>query len=565
MRGVVKQSLAELFGNKLNVLILCLLTFLTSFMYFFVEASIDTNIKNLSSRSKLSSNEHEFLVGLSSNRILAIAFLFGLTVITCFVFYMFYKKLFNLNRKELGCYRALGFTKSGITIIFITFTFGLVLLFLLLGLVVGYYYSYILLETYHSSYGIDNIKRGISIASVTIGVVFPLLFACLMPILASRIFRKPEVAMLMSGAKGRRKRRKTFKTISNVCNLLPSKYAFSTRVALRNPFNIFLVLLSVYLYMTLIVLSFSLNMSSSNVLESQKALRHYKYEVIFPKESLELNNQNQQLFFLKNKVTLDFKSKKLQQTLIAMDNGDYFALTDGKKKIALKEKGIVINQRIAQLYNLKKGDKIKINLGNSSKELTVKAVANNGDYNTIYIKRSYFNKIVYKNQNVYNGMWSDTLPSTLKGATVNKYSDYVRELEKNNVSNKLSAVINQILACVFGVLIIFLALLLNFQDNTENFKYLLKLGYLPKEIHNMLINIYFPIISAGFLSMILPSIFTSTKILNLLSLQTGDYMPFSTNIFIFLYSFIFLSILYFIILVFFNLQLKRSLKNRDDG
>lgn len=565
MRGVVKQSLAELFGNKLNVLILCLLTFLTSFMYFFVEASIDTNIKNLSSRSKLSSNEHEFLVGLSSNRILAIAFLFGLTVITCFVFYMFYKKLFNLNRKELGCYRALGFTKSGITIIFITFTFGLVLLFLLLGLVVGYYYSYILLETYHSSYGIDNIKRGISIASVTIGVVFPLLFACLMPILASRIFRKPEVAMLMSGAKGRRKRRKTFKTISKVCNLLPSKYAFSTRVALRNPFNIFLVLLSVYLYMTLIVLSFSLNMSSSNVLESQKALRHYKYEVIFPKESLELNNQNQQLFFLKSKVTLDFKSKKLQQTLIAMDNGDYFALTDGKKKIALKEKGIVINQRIAQLYNLKKGDKIKINLGNSSKELTVKAVANNGDYNTIYIKRSYFNKIVYKNQNVYNGMWSDTLPSTLKGATVNKYSDYVRELEKNNVSNKLSAVINQILACVFGVLIIFLALLLNFQDNTENFKYLLKLGYLPKEIHNMLINIYFPIISAGFLSMILPSIFTSTKILNLLSLQTGDYMPFSTNIFIFLYSFIFLSILYFIILVFFNLQLKRSLKNRDDG
>ena len=564
MRGVVKQSLAELFGNKLNVLILCLLTFLTSFMYFFVEASIDTNIKNLSSRSKLSSNEHEFLVGLSSNRILAIAFLFGLTVITCFVFYMFYKKLFNLNRKELGCYRALGFTKSGITIIFITFTFGLVLLFLLLGLVVGYYYSYILLETYHSSYGIDNIKRGISIASITIGVV-PLLFACLMPILASRIFRKPEVAMLMSGAKGRRKRRKTFKTISNVCNLLPSKYAFSTRVALRNPFNIFLVLLSVYLYMTLIVLSFSLNMSSSNVLESQKALRHYKYEVIFPKESLELNNQNQQLFFLKSKVTLGFKSKKLQQTLIAMDNGDYFALTDGKKKIALEEKGIVINQRIAQLYNLKKGDKIKINLGNSSKELTVKAVANNGDYNTIYIKRSYFNKIVYKNQNVYNGMWSDTLPSTLKGATVNKYSDYVRELEKNNVSNKLSAVINQILACVFGVLIIFLALLLNFQDNTENFKYLLKLGYLPKEIHNMLINIYFPIISAGFLSMILPSIFTSTKILNLLSLQTGDYMPFSTNIFIFLYSFIFLSILYFIILVFFNLQLKRSLKNRDDG
>lgn len=565
MRGVVKQSLAELFGNKLNVLILCLLTFLTSFMYFFVEASIDTNIKNLSSRSKLSSNEHEFLVGLSSNRILAIVFLFGLTVITCFVFYMFYKKLFNLNRKELGCYRALGFTKSGITIIFVTFTFGLVLLFLLLGLVVGYYYSYILLETYHSSYGIDNIKRGISIASVTIGVVFPLLFACLMPILASRIFRKPEVAMLMSGAKGRRKRRKTFKTISNVCNLLPSKYAFSTRVALRNPFNIFLVLLSVYLYMTLIVLSFSLNMSSSNVLESQKALRHYKYEVIFPKESLELNNQNQQLFFLKSRVTLAFKSKKLQQTLIAMDNGDYFALTDGKKKIALEEKGVVINQRIAQLYNLKKGDKIKINLGNSSKELTVKAVANNGDYNTIYIKRSYFNKIVYKNQNVYNGMWSDTLPSTLKGATVNKYSDYVRELEKNNVSNKLSAVINQILACVFGVLIIFLALLLNFQDNTENFKYLLKLGYLPKEIHNMLINIYFPIISAGFLSMILPSIFTSTKILNLLSLQTGDYMPFSTNIFIFLYSFIFLSILYFIILVFFNLQLKRSLKNRDDG
>lgn len=82
----------------------------------------------------------------------------------------------------------------------------------------------------------------------------------------------------------------------------------------------------------------------------------------------------------------------------------------------------------------------------------------------------------------YNGLWSNELDNSFSEGKTQTYSDYKKELKNNNVSNRMSAVITQILACIFGILLIFLVLLLNFQDNTNNFIYLRKLGYLHKEI-----------------------------------------------------------------------------------
>ena len=173
MRGVIKQLLAYFRSNKLNIFILCILSSLTSFMYYFVETSIDENLLNLKNK-QMPSNEQQFSVALASNKTLALSFLIGLTLVTGFVFYMFYKKLFVMKRKELGCFRALGFTKNQLTMIFVTISFVVVLLFLLIGLIIGYYYSYILLEAYHSSYGVSNLQKGLSVTSLWAGIAFPL-------------------------------------------------------------------------------------------------------------------------------------------------------------------------------------------------------------------------------------------------------------------------------------------------------------------------------------------------------------------------------------------------------
>ncbi|MFC3931632.1 hypothetical protein ACVR0S_07065 [Streptococcus dentapri] len=93
MKNMYKQSLGYFRKNLLNVLVLGLLTFLTSFMYFFVEASIDKNLAWLSTKGSLSKDEKALLAALNSNKILASSFLIFLLAITCFVFFMFYKKI----------------------------------------------------------------------------------------------------------------------------------------------------------------------------------------------------------------------------------------------------------------------------------------------------------------------------------------------------------------------------------------------------------------------------------------------------------------------------------------
>lgn len=568
MRGILKQSLAYFFKNKLNVIILCILTTLTSFMYFFVEASIDGNILNLSNKVNLSSNEYEYLTGLSSNKILATSFLIGLTLVTCFVYYMFYKKNFDVNKKVLGCYRALGFTKTQITLIYIRITFILAFLFLLVGLAVGYYYSYILLETYQVTYGVSDSVRGISFSSFFVGVLVPTISFCIMPYLASRTYRKPEVAILFSGTQKQRSNSKFSILLTKISKFIPSKYSFSSKVALRKPFNLFLILVSVYFFLSLIVLSFSLNMSSSQVLTSQTAARNYNYEVKLSKSQIVSSGEDSQYFFSKDKVKLYNSNREeiTEQQLVALDNnGKHFKLVSNDKEISLGSGEVAVNARIAQIYKLKEGDEVQLSIDGKDITLRIKTIAENGDYSSIYINRAYYNGLFNQSNDAYNGFWSNTLSKSFENERVLKYSDYLDKLQNNNVSNRLSAVINQILACVFGILLIFLVLLLNFQDNFDNFISLRKLGYLPKEIKAMLINIYLPLILITFLLMIIPSIYTSEHILNSLSLQTGDYMPFVTNIFVFCYAFGILIVLYVGEVSFFGWKLKKIFKRIENG
>ena len=568
MRSICKQSLGYFRRNKLNVLILSILAFLTSFMYFFVECSIDGNLTWLSPKTQLNNGQNELLIGLNSNKILALTFLICLTSVSCFIFYMFYKKCFDLNRKNLGCYRALGFTQRQITGIYIAITSIISFVFLLLGLVVGYYYSYILLNTYQVSYNVNNVVRGLSASSFAIGIIIPTILFCIMTYLASGVYRCVEISNLLAGQGESNKNLGMMRLFEKVAKVLPSKYSFSSKLALRKPFNIFLILVSVYIYLVLIVISISLNMSSSKVYQSQTAFRHYKYEVTI--STVKVNSapeENGNQYFLEKKVKLATISKNIgQQNLVAMDNdGDRFRLVNKQKKIQLNNGELAINPRIAEIYNIKPGDKVLIKYKNFENYLIVKAIADNGNTSSIYIKRTYFNKLIGNPANTYNGLWCNKLNDTLSKEHIKTYSSYKKELQNNNVSNRMSAIINQILACVFSVLLIFLVLLLNFQDNINNFIYLRKLGYLHKEIKNMLINIYLPLILFTFVVMIIPSMLTSQQILRMLSLETGDYMPFNSNIYVFLYALVILVFLYLVVIKIFDVKLKNTFNRIDLG
>lgn len=536
------------------------------FHVFFVQCSIDKNLSVLKKKSSLNASEEEFLVGLNSNTVLAISFLVCLVVVTGFIFYMFYKKNFELSRKNIGCYRVLGFTNGQITRIHMEITFVIGIVFTLLGLLAGYYFSYILLDNYNVSYHIDSAVRGISFSSFFIGVFVTSVVISLSAFIASKSYSREETAALINGQSKEMENNIVNRAAEKVSKLIVTKYSFSSRLALRKPFNLLLVLISVYVFLVLIVISVSLNLSSGRIYKSLTDGRNYGYEIRFQENRVGDSNESAE-YFLNETVKVFSRNNEIgEHELTAIDNdGSLFRLVNNNKQIHLSENEIAVNQRISQVYHVNAGDTITLQTDDGIYQFVVNAVVDNGTMENVYVNRFIWNNLKGNEEGTYSGVWSNELDNQWSDGKVTSYKEYLKALDDDNVSNRMSAVINQVLGCVFGILLIFLVLLLNFQDNTQNFIYLRKMGYLRKEIKAMLVNIYFPILLIAFAISIIPSIFTSKAILRQLSLQTGDFMPFISSIIVFVYALAVLIVLYFLVLKLFDIKLKSMLKKIDNG
>ena len=565
MNGVVKQSLGYFRKNKANTAVICILTFLTSFMYFFVQCSIDKNKKLLNAKTALDDNDLMFRTALDSNSVLALVFLVILSIITLFIFYMFYKKKFDLERRNMGLLRSLGFTCSSITRIYMTISFVIGTVFTLIGMAAGYYFSYIILNNYKISCHVDYAQRGLSPLSFFMGVIVVSAVISLAALLASCSYKKSETSELLSGQTKEMENDFINRTAEKVSKIIISKYSFSSRLALRKPFNILLMLISVSIYLGMILISFSLNLSSEKIYTSLSDGRNYGYEIRL--DETKTNEPDGCEFFVAETADISVDHKDIgEQEITAIDNGGKeFVLSDGKSQIALGDGEAAVSLRTADVYGVEKGDVITAVYSGREYSFTVKAIASNAAMNSVYVSRSCWNSMTGEPENAYNGIWCDDVPVISGEKSILTHDEYLAQLDDSNVSNRISAVINQVLGCVFGLLLIFLVLLLNFQDNSLNFVYLRKLGYLRFEIRKMLVNIYFPIMITAFIVVSVPTVFIAKGVLRMLSLQTGDYMPFTMSIPVFVYAFLVLLILYYAVLLMFDMKLKRTLKKIDNG
>lgn len=139
----------------------------------------------------------------------------------------------------------------------------------------------------------------------------------------------------------------------------------------------------------------------------------------------------------------------------------------------------------------------------------------------------------------------------------------IDELNRNAVSNKVSGVINQVIGGIVGAIMIFLALYVNFQDNTRDMLILHMMGYRTKNIRKLLMDVYMPILWAAFLLTLIPSILLAASIQKSLSVSTNDYMPFETNISVVLIAFIILNVIFLLLQALFELGIRRIIAKEE--
>lgn len=552
MKYLYKEVYKSLLNNRSYIILLYLFMSLTSFMYFFVQFSIDSNRDGLQelvrSGRTLTKNQSDFLTGLQANGALAWTFLLCFLMLSAFVVHLFYTFYFKRHRQKIGCFQALGFTDLTIVKVYLYLTIALSASAALTGMLFGWMLSGVLLDAYTASYGITDVKKGIQTSSFFIGVIPVILAAGLTTAYSCKAFFKKEPALLIKGTLRRKESALLVRIADRISAAMPESKRFHVRIVFRKPATLVLSVIAVGVSVTLFIMSISLYLSSNKVYESQTTGRHYSFDVKLNALGQDVGAHAGSVLYLETSASVMTSNRKepVRQQLIGLtDGGNLLTLYNQNGQRLSKPQGneIWIGPALEEIYGVKKGDTVALNVSNKRYSAIVSDVAANAESNRIYMNKEQLAEWMNVEKSSYNGLLSNDMHSVPSGRIITE-EDRRLALDKAAVSNRMSAVINQLLGCVAGGILIYLVLLLNFQDSTREILILSLLGYRPKEINNMLIGVFGPIIAAAFLLMLYPGIVICRQIQRNLSMQTGDYMPFQTNVFIVLTIFVVVQIIY---------------------
>lgn len=543
MRLLYKQLTKEVWKNKVFVWLLLLLTFLSALSFYFVRFSIDGNTAVLESLPRLSANQVQYKNALASNTSLAYTFFFSMLGLTCFVFFMFFYRFFGSNTKTFGCLKALGFTDRSLGFYFVLFTAVMSVTGSLAGLTGGYFLSDILVKANMRTYSVTGLIKGIASFTIMVGFLGAAVILCLNAFLCYFFIRGKEPGALIAGKKGSGVR-KTLLMADRIVKFLPVKNKFPLRIALRKPLAVSLIFVAVTAFNVCVILGQSLNSSSQKVFNSQMMGHNYDFDTKYP-DYMEEPLPFEGLSYLYHEAGLMAGGYEIEQTIIGLYglNGLYELQDMDKRLMSVPDAGsIYINPGLAELYGVRQGDSLAVFIDGREYTFDVAGVAANAKAESILANAAQLAEIMGIPAGAYNGVW--TMEKPADGGETTDREQRILGLEKDEVSNNTSAVINQVIGGIVGGILLFLAVYVNFQDNKRDMVILNLMGYSLKDIRRMLVDIYRPILWAAFFLTIVPSISMAGSIQRSLSISIKDYIPFGTNAVIIVLMFISLNIIY---------------------
>lgn len=556
---VYKQLFKQIMKDRIFLLLLLLLTVLTSLSFFFVVGSIDGNMEILKELESLTENQQLYQNALKSNKILAYTFWSSLVGLSIVVFVMFFYRFFRANKKQIGCIKTLGFKNSSLQFFFIAFTAALSVLGAVLGLLGGYFLSDILIMANAKTYDVTGLTKGISGFSLIIGLGVSTIIFCIVTLLCYGFVRNKEVAFLLAGNKIQNRFSVTLKTADKISRIAPVHKRLSLRIALRKPLSVLLLLVSVMSFNVCIILGQSLHLSSAKILNAQTIGHNYEYQIQY-QEYQTTDVFSNAMLYIDSMAIISADNYELERTITGLyDINELYELENKNGELlTIPSTGYVyINPEFSEIYGVKIGDTLVVTVAGKQYQFTVEEIAVNAQTNHIYMNGEQLAEILNIPVGAYNGVFS---ADKSEGGIIISKAQRIEELNRNSVSNKISAVINQATGVLVGIILIFLALHLSFQDNTHDILILSMLGHHIKYIRKLLVDVYLPVLWVMFAITLVPSILLARTIQNSLSVSTNDYMPFGINFLVIIISFVLINLIYYGVQATFGLRIKRMIE-----
>lgn len=563
MRLVTKQLGSEMTKHKVFLALLFLLCCGCTAMFFYMHFAIDGNLANLRALPALTENQSLYQRALLANVTLARNFMVSMVGVTSGIFAMFFYRFFKKGKKQMGTLKALGIGDRRLRGCFACFTAALALLAVIPGVVIGYFTSDIFLQANMASYAVTGLVRRVSAPTALIGVLGPTLVFCLVALLCYGFIRHKEVGFLLAGGRESGKESILLRVAAKISDALPLRNKFPTRLALRKPVGLLILVFAVMGLLIFHIIGLSLVPSSQLVYASQMDGHHYRSVSRFD-EYQSAPVDGTAALSASSSITGNSAALGFPVEVIGMAPGAFMLELkdpDGRP-IEVPEAGFaVIHEGFQKMFGYGVGDHITLEMAGVTSDFIVSGIAANAVTNTILLNKSQLAGLLGAAPGAYNLVYGmDAEPGADSVVT---HAEKEELLQRGMVSNSSSSRMNQIIGFLTGCFLIYLALLINFQDNTRDILILSMMGHSPGAIRKMLVDVYKPIMLVIFVLCVPPAILVANAIQMSLSVQTQDYMPFTLTPWTILSAFVLVFAIYMVVQLSFTLGVKRIIAREE--
>ncbi|WP_282032860.1 ABC transporter permease [Metabacillus indicus] len=449
-------------------------------------------------------------------------------LLALFMVVLMLKRQIDVQSTQIGTLLALGYTRKEVTLSFMMYPLIIAIAGTVLGIAAGLIAAGPLTELYTAFYNLPILNR-LAFDPVTLiaGFAVPIFVLCLAGFLTIRKkVNKPPLQLLHS--------RPSFSRKGAI--KLPLKWSFKRRFRLKmllsSPSKS-LVLFTGILFSSLLVTFGFISMNSMNVLmkKTYEDAYRYNYAVYYQEVKTEPAAATESPFSAAEAIIKGEDGRKDVKTqLVGMDpSTPMLKLIDssGTELNGKLSDGAVVTQALAAAEGLKAGDSITIQNPWTDQEqsITVTGVADIFIGHAIYMERGDVNRFLSLEEDAYIGKWTLKKESGEAIAAIEDKNAMKKGMEQLLEPTNYSAAVIGVFAFLIGLIIIYLITSMMMDEHTVNISLLKVMGYDRKEISSLLLNVYTPVVIAGYVLGV-PLAFISYKgLMASVSESTGFSLP----------------------------------------
>ena len=443
-----------------------------------------------------------FLANVFSIFLFSVSILVSLTTLT---------RMVDENRTSIGTLKALGYSNKEIFKKYYIYGGVSTVIGTILGIIAGYlvivpiiYNSYSRFFTLKEPYIVYNLHI---IALAFLISILCILLAAFIPLRKNLKERSAYLLRPKAPSSGSR----IF--LENV-SFIWKRLSFLRKVTFRNIFRykvrMFMTIFGVMGCLTLMFIGFAIRFGVIDISNEQFKIINKidvlaTYNPYAEKEDIDKiskkigSNSNVENFTKVNvqKATVEKNNEVLDTAqLVTLDRNnykDYITLMDNRSNIELPKDSIVINEKLAYLYNLSVGDNFKVII--NEKEYTLKIGAINKNYfgNILYMDREYFSKVFDKtysdNSFIIKMNNSDEVEKMASKLQDNPYVANVSDNSKiqENLDNFISGldiivVVMVLCSLALALVVLYNLINVNVSERQRELSTIKVLGFYPREV-----------------------------------------------------------------------------------